>query len=60
MLMYLADDYTTFGWKSKNDSTLTPNLEDFRRNGLYCKSGLAYEFEKDNAICVSTTKIMFN
>lgn len=55
METYLAEDGTKFGWMANDLDTATPDLEDFRRNGRYCASGLAYESSKGEATCVSTT-----
>lgn len=40
MTKYAAEDGTTFGWKQTDASKVS--IEDFKRNGMFCKSGLAY------------------
>ena len=56
--MYLADDGTKFGWDS--ESTTNPDLVDYRQNGQYCISGLAYNSAENEATCVSTSQVTFN
>ena len=46
-----------FGWQSENLET--PTFEDYRFNGQYCKSGMAFYNEKENAAqCAETIRIM--
>jgi len=40
MPIYSADDEIVFGWHSSD--LMNPAEDDFKRNGQYCKSGLAY------------------
>ena len=37
--MYSQGVGETFGWEAANDP---PNLSDFKKNGQYCETGLAY------------------
>ena len=37
-----------------------PNETDFKRNGMYCESGLAYPSNDDTAYCTSFKEMMFN
>ena len=60
METYLAEDGTKFGWEAAISDTNSPDLEDYRRNGHYCASGLAYESAKGEATCVSTSQVVFN
>ena len=60
METYLATDGTKFGWQAAIANTSNPDLEDYRRNGKYCASGLAYESAKGEATCVSTSQVVFN
>lgn len=55
--MYKAKDDTKFGWYSKD--LKEPTEEDFKRNGRFCKSGLAYQSAANEATCVSTSGIWF-
>jgi len=57
MKVFLAEEQTKFGWYS-ND-TLNPTPDDFKRNGLYCKSGIAYQSNVGEATCVKTSSISF-
>ena len=52
---YSQENGAIFGWSQVNTP---PTLEDYERNGQYCKSGLAYG-EGDVATCVSTKEIVF-
>lgn len=38
----------------------SPELEDYRRNGMNCISGLAYNSAQDEATCVLATAVEFN
>jgi hypothetical protein len=46
-----------FGWFSKNPSN--PTFDDFKQNGLYCRSGLAFPSGPNTALCTSTDHIKF-
>lgn len=66
MEIWQAEVGTKFGWESKEKSeanpeldTETPDLEDYRKNGMFCKSGLAYNSAEHEATCVETSKITF-
>jgi len=60
METYQSEDGTKFGWQSAVENTTSPDLEDYRKNGRYCISGLAYESAKNEATCVSATQVIFN
>ena len=57
MPLYSQDDGTEFGWYSEN--SLEPNETDFKLNGRYCASGLAYPASDDIAVCTSFKKMMY-
>jgi len=60
MPLYSQDDGATFGWSSENAKDLKfPSLADFKENGRYCKSGLAYPASDDLAVCTSFTEMMY-
>merc|ERR1711957_694962 len=44
--------------KTKAGKT-TPDLEDYRRNGMYCVTGLAYNSAENEATCVDTSEVVF-
>ena len=58
--MYSQGSYTIFGWAqiSSNDSTKI-TLDDYRRNGLYCQSGLAYPANATTAKCSTLNYVQF-
>lgn len=56
MPLYSQDDGTEFGWYSAHK--LNPNSTDFKENGRYCKSGLAYPASDNVAVCTSFKKMM--
>lgn len=56
--MYSQDDDTTFGWEAEDNKN--PTLEDFKKNGKYCSSGLAYPVDDDEARCTSFKQMKFN
>jgi len=58
MPIYSQDHGTTFGWKS--DNTENPTKEDFEQNGKYCKSGLAYPVDNDEARCTTFKEMKFD
>jgi len=46
-----------FGWYSEDNNN--PTFEDYRLNGQYCKSGMAfYNKDKNAGQCADTVKIM--
>jgi hypothetical protein len=55
---YSAIDGTKFGWFSS--SSETPTEEDFKKNGRFCSSGIAYNSDKNEATCTSSTGIFYN
>lgn len=57
MAVYSAVEGTKFGWSSAD--TLQPEIEDFKRNGRFCKSGLAYHSGDGEATCAKTSSIEF-
>tara|TARA_B110000285_G_C15074352_1_gene589852 strand:- start:416 stop:748 length:333 start_codon:yes stop_codon:yes gene_type:complete len=66
MPLYSQDDGATFGWASQGEDeraagkkNLNPTLEDFKNNGRYCKSGLAYPAGDNLAVCTSFTEMWF-
>lgn len=63
--LYSQDHFTKFGWESADYKN--PTYEDFKYNGQYCKSGLAFpdwnsteEGNEYTARCTSTDHIKFN
>ena len=60
MPIYQNEDGHQFGWETTHSETESPDLEDFRRNGKACISGLAYESAPNQATCVSATEVIFN
>lgn len=60
--LYSQDHGTRFGWESEN--YLEPTIDDYKYNGQYCKSGLAFpDYEVKNkytARCTSTDHIDFD
>ena len=57
MGLYSAEEGTKFGWWSAN--TVEPVMEDFKRNGRFCKSGIAYHSGDGEATCAKTSSIEF-
>jgi hypothetical protein len=57
MPLYSAEDGTEFGWESS--SSTNPTEADFRQNGLYCMSGLAYQSSEFGARCSSFKEMKF-
>ena len=55
LAMYQEGDGKRFGWSAVNPQQ--PTEDDFKRNGLYCKSGLAYPISDDEAKCTSFEKM---
>ena len=51
MPVYSQEDGVLFGWESKDINN--PTQEDFKQNGQYCQSGLAYPAGPDEARCTS-------
>lgn len=50
MKLYNADKGALFGWESADQ--LNPTEAEYERNGLYCKSGLAFQSESNQAMCI--------
>lgn len=65
MPLYSQDDGATFGWSSEKGNNPKdvkkefPSLADFKENGRYCKSGLAYPASDDLAVCTSFTQMEY-
>lgn len=59
MEIYNAEVGTKFGWESAKEDTDSPDLEDYRRNGQYCLTGLAYNSALNEATCVATSSVEF-
>lgn len=57
MEIYQAEDDTLFGWKAANPNITT--LEDYRRNGKFCKSGLAFMSDANEATCTDVKTVFF-
>jgi hypothetical protein len=55
--LYSQDHGTYFGWYSKDWKN--PTYEDFKYNGQYCKSGLAFPYDRYTARCTTTDHISF-
>lgn len=51
MPVYSQEDGVLFGWESSDINN--PTQEDFKQNGQYCQSGLAYPAGPDEARCTS-------
>lgn len=45
------------GWFSESKDK--PTEEDFKQNGRYCKSGLAYPMNENKAMCTKFKEMMF-
>lgn len=57
--LYSQQKGTNMGWKSNNPlNNLT--AEDYRMNGMYCKSGLAFPLSEFAGNCTATDKIFVN
>ena len=54
---YSQDHGKFFGWKSKN--YLQPTYDDYKFNGQYCKSGIAFPLNENQAQCTTTNHIEF-
>jgi hypothetical protein len=69
MPLYSQDDGATFGWASIKEAESgvadtaplneKPTLADFKANGRYCASGLAYPAGDHLAVCTSFTEMQF-
>lgn len=56
---YTKDIDEVFGWKAVNSTDpLKPNMIDFTFHGKYCKTGLAFNSEINEARCVNVTQVM--
>jgi len=56
--LYSQEKGTNMGWKSNNPiNNLT--ADDFRINGMYCKSGLAFPITEFTGNCTATDNIIF-
>ena len=56
---YTLEIDATFGWKAVNTTDpLNPNLLDYTFNGKYCKTGLAFNSNINEAKCVNVTQVM--
>lgn len=58
MAKYKASDNSTFGWYSSPANK--NSIDDYKRNGLFCESGLAYNSALNKATCTSATTMMFD
>ena len=59
--LYSQDHLTEFGWVSKDPTK--PTFEDYKQNGLYCRSGLAFPYKNGTgniAKCTTTDHIKFS
>ena len=48
-----------FGWRPYNENTVADgvqSLDDYVRNGKYCKSGLAYQGKINEAVCADASE----
>lgn len=57
MELYSQEKGTTLGWYS--ESKTNPTEEDFKLNGRYCKSGLAYPMNENKAMCTEFKEMKF-
>jgi hypothetical protein len=55
MPLYSAELFTEFGWFTEKKDSYT--FEDYKRNGKFCKSGLAYNNKKDTAKCTTVDEV---
>ena len=60
MQLYNQPVGTKFGWLSAVNGTNNPNISDFKRNGLFCATGLAYESAPFTSTCVQVTNTTFD
>lgn len=51
MSLYSAENGDNFGWSAS--SLTNPTEKDFKQNGRYCQSGLAYPVSDNKAKCTS-------
>ena len=59
--MFQGEDGDKFGWETKFGSKKNqPDLEDFRHNGKFCKTGLAFQSAPNEATCVSTKSVIID
>jgi hypothetical protein len=58
MEMYSQDDGFIFGWSQLKENEVLE--QDFKQNGKFCMSGLAYPKSKTEAYCTKFTKMMHN
>ena len=58
MELYSADNFVEFGWYSESETK--PLLQDFKDNGRFCKSGVAYPTSPYDAKCTSTEMIKWD
>jgi hypothetical protein len=56
--IYSQPEGTKFGWYSESEDA--PTLEDFKKNGMYCESGLAYPYSKNGARCTDMKEMKWN
>ena len=56
MAVFNEDDGAKFGWKGEADTIVE---DDFKRNGMFCKSGMAFNSAENEATCVSAKQIKF-
>lgn len=50
MAVFNEDDGVKFGWKGEADTIVE---DDFKRNGMFCKSGMAFNSAENEATCAS-------
>lgn len=55
--MYSKDIGNTFGWSSADHTA--PTYDDYKQNGKYCKSGIAFALDEHTAKCTSIDFVKF-
>ena len=58
MPLYSQDHGTRFGWNSTDWKN--PTFEDYKFNGQYCKTGIAFPESETRARCTSTDHIKYD
>ena len=56
--LYSQPEGTKFGWFSESEDE--PTLEDFKQNGKYCESGLAYPYSQYGARCTEMKEMKWD
>jgi hypothetical protein len=59
--VYSQDDGTIFGWGKVSTTTTAGvvTLDDYKQNGKYCSSGLAYQMSDSAAKCSSMNNVTY-